>query len=155
MTRRVLFVGLALAIVVGFGLAPAEAKGRCRAVLQGTVCCLRAGTDGIGPDFALPDRHCRTEGKLCNRDGSECSTLYAQVECVQVPCDGGTDGGGPSQVQVGLGCFCGGGSIGTGTAREDPVSAEDFLRMLEALDAEDTDAATCEAPPSLMPAIAQ
>jgi len=154
MTRRVLFVGLALAIVVGFSLAPAEAKGRCPAVVAGTVCCLVTGTDGTGDEIEFSDRRCRTEGRVCSRAGSECATRELTIDCVQVPCgDADPDGGEPGLLQVGVGCFCGGGLIGT--LPVDPVSADNFLRMLEALESEDTGDATCEAPPSLLPATAE
>src|SRR5262245_55044010 len=145
MRRRFVCAGVALAIVCGLGLAPVEAKGRCREILAGTERCLIVPPDGsVGREFVLLDRRCRTEGRTCSQDGSECTTLYRTVECLQ-------EGDGGSTVRVGAGCFCGGGSVGTGTDRDDPVSAEEFLRIQEALESHDGVAGTCELPASLQP----
>ena len=148
MTRRFVCVGLALAVAAGLGLAPVEAKGRCRAILAGSYTCERTGTDGIARDFVLLDRQCRAEGRVCSQDGSECTTLFRDVVCQRT--DGGT-----GEVRVGAGCFCGGGSVGVGTDREDPISAEEFLRIQEALESGDADGATCEAPAPLRPVAAE
>lgn len=144
MRRRFVFIGLALAVVAGFSLAPVEAKGRCRATLAGTHTCQLTATDGISRTIVILDRQCRFEGRVCSQDGAECTTLYRTVDCPQPP------DGDPGVVEIGLGCFCGGGSITAGR-QEDPVSAEQFLRIQDALESEGGDAATCEAPASLLP----
>jgi hypothetical protein len=143
MNRRLLCVVLAVAVVAGLSLSPAGARGRCRATLADTYNCQVTATDGTSRVIVLFDRRCRAEGRVCSQDGGECTTLFRVVDCLQEP------DGNPGQVRVGLGCFCGGGSVAGENAHEDPVSAEEFLRIQEALESEDGDAGTCPAPASL------
>ena len=146
MRRRLVLLGLALAVVAGFSLAPVEARGRCRATLERTCRCELSGTDGVARELVLLDRRCRTAGKVCSQDGSTCGPLLREVSgCVCSDTDGD-----PGVVEIGLGCFCGGGSVTAGR-QEDPVSAEQFLGIQDALESEGGNTATCEAPASWLP----
>jgi len=134
MTRRVIVFSVILGIVFGAALTSVAAKGRCRSELVTLEC-----SNGDAA-FLIPGRECKVEGRTCNRDGSICETLWVTVDC-------STDGG-TGTVRAGMGCYCGGGSLGT-VRSEDPVSVGEFLRMLESLPSEETDGASCEAPPQL------
>ena len=106
------------------------AKGRCRSVLDETVPC----SDGL-----LLSKVCHREGKRCNRSGDTCETLFVDVEC-------STDGD-PGTATVGMGCFCGGGTVSIG--RDDPISVDEFLQLFETLESRDDDTETCGARPGL------
>jgi hypothetical protein len=56
----------------------------------------------------------------------------------------------PTEITIGVGCFCGGGSPPVPMPRRDPVSADEALRIIEAIEtAEAENPALCEAPPEL------
>lgn len=126
--RRSISWCLAVSLVLGLSLMPAAAKGRCRAVSDGAVAC--------GGGLAL-SRVCHREGKRCNREGGSCETLVVELECQ-------ADG----ILQVGMGCFCGGGSVGV--IRDNPVSFSEYLELLEAIDDYRSENETCELPPGLI-----
>jgi hypothetical protein len=109
------------------------------------VTCMLPEDPDSGTEIGLLDKRCANEGRKC-RGRSECATLYTDVACIR-PGDGD-----PSVITIGLGCFCGGGSLPTGMAmpRNDPVSVDEALRLIEAIEsAAVEDPALCEAPPEL------
>ena len=141
MNRRVVLVCLAVGIFV-LGFAPALAKGACKMEAEVIICMLPEDPDS-GREVGLLDKRCANEGRKC-RGRSECETLYTDVACIR-PGDGD-----PSVLTIGLGCFCGGGSPPVAMPRRDPVSVDEALRLIEAIEsAEVEDPALCEAPPEL------
>ena len=131
MMRRIVVLCVVAGLVLALGLAPAAAKGRCRSVADPERFC-----GGARP---LPSAVCHREGKRCNRSGDTCETLVVELDC-------GTDGD-PGTVTVGMGCFCGGGTVSI--ERDNPVSVDEFFNLLETLEYSDVDAESCEAPPEL------
>ena len=58
--------------------------------------------------------------------------------------------GDPSLITIGLGCFCGGGSPPVIRPRRDPVSADEALKLIEAIEAATAaNSAVCEVPAEL------
>ena len=129
--RRIVVLCVITGLVLGLGLAPAAAKGRCRSVSDGSRECNRG---------LVLSRVCHREGKRCSRSDDTCETLWVEVDCE-------SSDGDPGTTTVGMGCFCGGGS--PPVVRADPISVDEFLKLLETLESRDVDAETCEAPPEL------
>lgn len=141
MNRRVVLACLAVGIFM-LGFSPVLAKGACKVEAEVIICMAPEAPDS-GREFGLLDKRCASEGRKC-RGQSECETVYTDVACVR-PGDGD-----PSVVTIGLGCFCGGGSPPVARPRRDPVSVDEALRLIEAIEsAEVEDSAFCEAPPEL------
>jgi hypothetical protein len=143
MKKRVVWVCL----VVGFLVAAAgtvQAKGPCKMDVDVIECELNiaVGTDE-GRLIALLDKRCESEGRKC-RGQATCETVYTEVACIP---PGDSD---PSLITIGLGCFCGGGSPPVPMPRRDPVSAQEALRIIEAIEAAEAESpALCEAPQDL------
>jgi hypothetical protein len=143
MKRRVMMGCVAAGILVA-GFVPALAGGPCKTDVVSIECMVPDATSDQGRVIALLDKQCKHEGRKC-RGRSECGTVYQDVACL-VPGDGD-----PSMITIGLGCFCGGGSPPQFRPRPaDPVSAEEALKLIEAIEAaEVANPAVCELPSEL------
>jgi len=141
MDRRVVLVSLAVGIFA-LGVAPALAKGPCKIEADVIICMLPEDPDS-GREVRLLDKRCASEGRKC-RGRSTCETVYTDVACVR-PGDGD-----PSVETIGLGCFCGGGSPPVAIPRRDPISVDEALRLIQAIESAEAETpALCDAPPEL------
>jgi hypothetical protein len=138
MNKRVVWVCLVVGILVA-GVSSAVAKGPCKVDVDVILCAVPNGIDEVRV-VALLDKQCANEGKKC-RGQASCETVYTEVMCGD-PADGD-----PGVTTIGLGCFCGGGSPPVFLPRQDPVSADEAVRMIEAIEAAEAgNPALCEAP---------
>ena len=117
----------------------AVAKGPCKMDVNVIPCAVPNDVDEVRL-IGLLDKQCAAEGRKC-RGQATCETVYVDVACV-TPGDGE-----PGVITIGLGCFCGGGSPPEPRRRTDPVSADEAVRIIEAIEAAQAkNPALCEAP---------